>query len=341
MSKFTTLEDKLLKEYWNRNPGLLFKEVELRKIEDGKRAKRTDGILIPQREKKVYSRNKFNSEKMKEVIKGEPIKVIEVKKELNRDVIGQVEVAAYLAKDEFDSQKASPVIVCGKTHSSLKKYCDHKNIEVWVAKDLEKICNNLNSRRGKKKNPLLDLYKSKKSVFSTKSIALLWEQPDSKLVKSRIHRYIKAGKLYSIRKGFYAKDENYNKYELATKIYTPSYISFETVLGQAGIIFQYYGQIFATSYLSREITADGQTYVYKKIKDSVLTNDAGIEQKENYFVATPERAFLDLVYLNKNYYFDNLSEINWDKVFEILPIYSNKRMEKSVREYRNNAQDNK
>lgn len=185
-----------------------------------------------------------------------------------------------------------------------------------------------------KKALILDIYNSKNTVFSIKDIALLWGEPDAELVKMRIYRYVKADKLYSIRKGFYAKDKSYDKFELATKIYTPSYIGLETVLAKAGIIFQFYGQIFVVSYLAREITADGQTYSYRKIKDSILTNNIGIEAKDNYSISTPERAFLDVVYLNKNYHFDNLSGLNWEKVFEILPIYGgNKRMEKRAKEY--------
>jgi len=187
-----------------------------------------------------------------------------------------------------------------------------------------------------KKTLILDIYNSKNTVFSTKEIALFWTESDTELVKMRVYRYVKAGKLYPIRKGLYAKDKNYNKYELAIKIYTPSYVSFETVLGKAGVTFQHYGQIFVVSYLTREITADGQTYSYRKIKESVLTNNAGIEHKDNYSIAIPERAFLDVVYLNKDYHFDNLSVLDWNKVLEILPIYSNKRMEKEVKAYQKN-----
>jgi len=180
---------------------------------------------------------------------------------------------------------------------------------------------------------ILGLYHSNNTVFSTKDIALLWEESNTRLVKKRIYRYVKAGKLYSIRKGFYAKDKNYNKYELAIKIYNPSYLSFETILGKAGVTFQHYGQIFIASYLSREIVVDGQTYRYRKIKDSILTNSAGIEYKDNYFGAISERAFLDIIYLDKNYAFDNLSVLDWNKVLEILPIYSNRRMEKEVKSF--------
>jgi predicted transcriptional regulator of viral defense system len=183
-----------------------------------------------------------------------------------------------------------------------------------------------------KETGLSKILRSKNTVFTFKDISLIWAETDRNLIKRRINYYVKTGKLYSIRKGLYAKDRNYNKFELATKIYIPSYISFETVLAQAGVIFQFYPQIFVASYLTREIEVDGQKYSFRKIKDIILTNHRGLEFKENYWVASPERAFLDLLYLNNNYHFDNLDPLNKEKIFEILPIYKNKALEKRVKE---------
>ena len=184
------------------------------------------------------------------------------------------------------------------------------------------------------KDYILDLMRSNKSIFTFKDVLLLWGESDVNFVKKKINRYIKAGKLNALRRGIYSKDKNYDKYELATKIYTPSYISLETVLGAAGVTFQLYGQIFVISYQTKEIECDGNKFSYRKIKDTILTDQAGIELRENYNIASPERAFLDVVYLNKGYHFDNLSALNWEKVYEILPIYGgNKRMAKMVKMY--------
>lgn len=185
------------------------------------------------------------------------------------------------------------------------------------------------------KDYILDIMRSKKTVFTFKDLILLWGESDVNFVKKKIHRYVKADRMNAIRRGMYSKDKNYDKYELATKLYTPSYISMETALGAAGITFQLYGQIFIASYTTKEIECDGQKYSYKKIKDVILTNQAGMESRENYNIASPERAFLDVIYLNKDYHFDNLSALNWDKVYEILPIYGgNKRMARIVETYR-------
>jgi hypothetical protein len=42
---------------------------------------------------------------------------------------------------------------------------------------------------------------------------------------------------------------------------------------------------------------------------------------------------LDRIYVSKDYHFDNLNALDWDKVFQILPIYNNKKMEKIVSNY--------
>jgi predicted transcriptional regulator of viral defense system len=180
------------------------------------------------------------------------------------------------------------------------------------------------------KNVLLQIFKSKSTILSFKEILLAVGPMSPSLLKRRLHYYIQQGELYAIRKGFYAKNKNYDRREFATKLFTPSYISFETVLAEAGVIFQYYSTIFVATYQSKDIVCDGQKYSYKKLKDTILVDTSGVENRGAYFIASPERAFLDVLYLNKNYYFDNLSVLNFDKILSILPIYHNKRMEEAV-----------
>jgi predicted transcriptional regulator of viral defense system len=187
-----------------------------------------------------------------------------------------------------------------------------------------------------KKADISSILRSDKTVFSFKDILLTSGESNPALLRRRLHYYVKSSELHAIRRGFYAKDKNYDRMELATKILAPAYISFETVLRSAGVIFQHYEQIFVASYVTRDIAADGQTYHYQAIKNPVLTDTTGIEQKENYAIASKERAFLDVVYRSKDYYFDNLAPLDWNKVFEILPIYNNKQMAKKVHKYHEN-----
>jgi hypothetical protein len=176
------------------------------------------------------------------------------------------------------------------------------------------------------------LLRSTKTIFSTKDIALLWQEADETVVTNRLKQYVRFGKLVRVRRGLYAKDANYNRLELATRINTPSYISFETVLTNMGTNFQYYGNIFIASYVRREMIIDKQVYSFVRMKDYVLSNTLGIEHINGIAMACKERAFLDRVYVNKNYYLDNAQSLNWEKVLEIVPIYHNKRMEKEVKQ---------
>ncbi len=184
----------------------------------------------------------------------------------------------------------------------------------------------------RKKSLLHELLRSEKTVFSFKEQVLLWGDEDLQNLRSKLSYYVKKGYLYPIRRGIYGKDKNYDRYEVATKIFTPAYISFETVLRNAGMIFQYYTSIYVASYRTETINCDGQEYFFRTIKPTILTNILGVKIQNTYSIATPERAFLDMLYINKNYYFDNLGPLDWDKVYEILPIYRNKRMEKVVAE---------
>ena len=102
------------------------------------------------------------------------------------------------------------------------------------------------------------------TVLTFKDISLIWRDTRKDGVVSSLAYYVKKGELLSLRRGIYAKDKDYNRMELATKINTPAYVSFETALTKAGMIFQYYGQIFVASYQSREISCDGQKYCFRK-----------------------------------------------------------------------------
>ena len=183
------------------------------------------------------------------------------------------------------------------------------------------------------KADILSILRSKSTVFTFKEILISSGLVEADLLKRRLNYYVRKGELYSVRRGLYAKDKNYDRLELATKICTPAYVSFETVLAEAGIIFQHYKKIFVATYQTKEIECDNQIYSFRKIKDDILTNTDGIENRGNYFAASKERAFLDVIYLNKDYHFDNLTPLDFKKVQALLPLYNNKRMVHQVKRY--------
>jgi len=177
---------------------------------------------------------------------------------------------------------------------------------------------------------LSSVLRSPKTVFSTEDIALLWHEATSTATKVRLNYYVASGDLIRIRRGLYAKDKNYNKLELATRILIPSYVSFETVLAREGLIFQFYTSIFVASYANRELTVDTQSYIFRRIKAEILLDSNGVKHVEHTSIATRERAFLDMLYLNDDYYFDNLRSLDWGLIHTILPVYKNQRLVRAI-----------
>lgn len=185
----------------------------------------------------------------------------------------------------------------------------------------------MNSSR---KDVLFRIYESPQTVFSIAGITLLLGEEKDGVMAKRLNYYVKEGKLLNLRRGFYAK-KNYNPEELACMLFTPSYLSLEYVLQKAGVVFQYDSRFSSVSYLSRNVEIDGNEFRYRKIKGEFLADMRGIHRNGNINTATPERAFLDVMYLNADYYFDNLGALDYKKITELLPIYNSKRMETRVR----------
>ncbi|MBI4066565.1 hypothetical protein HY411_02505 [Candidatus Gottesmanbacteria bacterium] len=180
---------------------------------------------------------------------------------------------------------------------------------------------------------LIQLYRRPETVFPIDQIAQMFPGIPYKSLRDRLSYCTKTGKLIRVRHGIYAKP-SYNHLELANKIYTPSYISLETVLAKEGIVFQYYETIFAVSYLTRTVSVAGKDIQYRQIKGIVLTNPHGVEYHDEVAIASRERAFLDAVYIYKDYHFDNLGVIDWQKVDELTPVYRSKTVKKRIAGYR-------
>jgi len=188
----------------------------------------------------------------------------------------------------------------------------------------------MNSLYISKGNYLSAILRSNKTVFTTEDIALLWHESLSPKTLVRINYYVKQGELIPLRRGIYAKDANYNKLELATRIITPAYVSFETILAREGVIFQFYMPIFVASYTTRQLLVDKQVYTYRKIKRKILLTPLGVEHTNETSSAVLERALLDTLYVGALSYFDNLRSVNWELLFSILPIYTNRQLEKKA-----------
>ena len=118
--------------------------------------------------------------------------------------------------------------------------------------------------------------------------------------RSNISRYLKSGLIQRASKGLYFLTDNPpSNFELANKLYQPSYISFETALSFYGIIPETIYEITsATSRPPREYIVKNIKFSYKKIKKSCFNGYHSIKiQNILVFIAEPEKALADYLYL--------------------------------------------
>ncbi len=179
-------------------------------------------------------------------------------------------------------------------------------------------------------NVLTTILSSSRTVFTPQWLAMVCEDRDRQSLRRSLQYYAATGALRNPRRGIYTKPK-YDEQEMACALLKPSYISLEYVLARTGVTFQYSSEITCISYQSRTIEVDGKNYSFRQMNKMIWANMLGIEQRDNIAIATPERAFLDMVYLSGGQcYFDNLHPLNHGLIRQILPVYNSPILIKRV-----------
>ncbi|MBM4140155.1 MAG: hypothetical protein FJ242_01465 [Nitrospira sp.] len=112
-----------------------------------------------------------------------------------------------------------------------------------------------------------------------------------------LNRWVKKGILERITKGVYVLNEGTIPVEkIAAQLYVPSYLSFESALSKYGILTLIpYALTFATTKKTKKITLLNRLVEFRQIKKELFF---GFELKDGVYIARPEKAFLDLVYMS-------------------------------------------
>jgi predicted transcriptional regulator of viral defense system len=134
---------------------------------------------------------------------------------------------------------------------------------------------------------------------------LLAGEVDPAHVRRQLSRWTQAGRLHQIRRGLYSLAPPYQKtkphpFVVANRLVRGSYVSLQSALGYYGLIPEYVPVV--TSVTSGRPghweTALGE-YQYRHIQSALLRGYAWTEVSpgQSAFVASPEKALLDLIYL--------------------------------------------
>lgn len=175
-----------------------------------------------------------------------------------------------------------------------------------------------------------------KKIYTANDLKILRGSQDNTF-KKRLSYQIKTNKLIRIRKWIYVVSNQIQNLEepdyryIANSISLPSYISFETVLRDYGVIFQMYISIFVAANYTKEIKIEipqqeNQIKIqFQKLPIEILSNPLGLETENWYTIASLERALCDILRKQWDFgYFDNLDpeKINRNRLEQIADFYN-------------------
>lgn len=147
--------------------------------------------------------------------------------------------------------------------------------------------------------------------------------------KVTANRYAKSGSLIRLKRNLYITAEKFRRlnepelFQIANFIQVPSYISLTTALSYYGITTQQLQNIIESISLKRSKVQIVQTiqFRYYKVKNLFYT---AFQMNNNFFIAQPEKAFADAVYLTSigKYSIDfesiDFKKLNTSKVTEFI-----------------------
>ena len=181
---------------------------------------------------------------------------------------------------------------------------------------------------------IIKLFNDKKNVFDFDDLKLIFWISNIQVMKNKISYLKSKNIIFSPTRWIYIlKEKQINKFELANKIYSPSYISFFSALYYHSIIFQPQNEVYLAYKKSDTKKILDFEIILKNIKKEILLNPDWITNNWFFSIASPERAFLDTIYLFWNINFDNISKLNYKKILELLTIYKSKILEKKAKSY--------
>jgi predicted transcriptional regulator of viral defense system len=136
------------------------------------------------------------------------------------------------------------------------------------------------------------------------SSILLAGNVDPNLIRIQLSRWVKAGKIYQLRRGIYSVSPPFQKKQphpflIANHLQKASYVSLQSALSFYGLIPEVVNTTTSVSTgRPEQLETPLGTYEFRHIKTELLFGYQMIELGEHSaLVATPEKALLDLIYL--------------------------------------------
>ncbi len=173
------------------------------------------------------------------------------------------------------------------------------------------------------------LMESGRTVFTPLDLRMLW-RVNTLNAKISAVRMVEKGLIVRLATGYYALNDRYNRYELANRIVSPSYVSFQTALFYAGINFQAREEIGSVALRDHRKEVGGTLYTSVAMKKELFFNAEGVVTREGVAIALPERAILDSFYFGYLPDIDDTGKVNKTYLAKLSLMYP-KTVQKKVK----------
>jgi predicted transcriptional regulator of viral defense system len=139
------------------------------------------------------------------------------------------------------------------------------------------------------------LYQKKVTFFDVVDAGKVFGIEKTKTLYVLLQRLEKEGVIHRVTKGKYHFSlREYNEFELANFLVTPSYVSLESALSFYGILPQFpYTITSITPLKPRKLKYQEREYEYSHVGGEYFW---GFTKKERFLIAMPEKALLDELY---------------------------------------------
>jgi len=186
-------------------------------------------------------------------------------------------------------------------------------------------------------------------LFSSSHLQSLGE--NEQVLRNQFSRWVKQGLILKLKRGLYVLNSNDRKINpsrvfLANYLYPPSYISLEYALHLYNLIPERVSDI--TSITTRKTAVfknDFGVFIYQHLPVQSFLGFREMKDENDYsfFIAEPEKAIVDFIYLNlslfkrgdleifeNSYRFQNLSEIRSKKMIDFAQCFQCQKIEDIV-----------
>ena len=173
-------------------------------------------------------------------------------------------------------------------------------------------------------------------------------------MRNQLNRWQSKGLIVRLKKGIYMLNRDDRRVEpsrifLANRLYGPSYVSLEFVLNFYGLIPERAADVtcVTTKKTARFINEFG-TFIYQHIKPDAFRGFKSAKDEAGLpvFIAEPEKAVVDFIYLNlskfakpekerfaQSFRFQNTEKLSEKKIMFYVGLFSNRKLLSAAKEF--------